>query len=290
MKTRRAVLAHGLALMCLLGGGAAWGASGNEGGSDSATPSLEAPGPYAVTSVTLPKTSSHAAVRVYYPSESLSKPFGLFVFCPGFLGPSWAYAGIGNRIASHGFVVAEMDTQLLTNGSPARGAQMIAVRQDVVAQASTAGSALFGKLDPQRVAFGGHSAGGAGTFHAAITQTDLKALIGLMPGEPSRNYAQFSGIRVPTLLLTGQNDSLASSWADGYQSQLGGQYTAVRIELAGASHLAPLTYFASQASQARVAKYMAAWLARYLNDDLRYEGLYTAKQADMSGFKVIGAP
>jgi len=250
---------------------------------------LEAIGPFATAKATLPTSTDYGnGTTVYYPTNRTVGSYGLLVLCPGFVSTAGLYAGIAQRIASHGFVVAVVSTKSLLDQPQARGAQIIAVMKAVLAQNKTQAVPYAGLIDLNRVAFSGHSAGGSGTFYAAATNPQVKALVGLMPGEPGTNFTPFAGIRIPTLILTAQNDALANSWARPYFTSLDTSLPAARIELTGLGHLSLWTT-SSQASQGKVAKYTTAWLKRFVDDDTRYSDFVSTLAADMSAFESHGS-
>lgn len=251
--------------------------------------SLEATGPFAIGKTTLPNSADYGnGTQVYYPTDRTSGSYGLLVICPGFVSAVGLYSGIAQRIASHGFVVAVVASKSLLDQPKPRGAQMIAVMNAVLAQNKVQAVPYAGQVDPQRVAFSGHSAGGAGTFYAAATNPQLKALVGLMPGEPGTNFAPFAGIRIPTLILTAEGDSLANSWSTPYYASLDTSLPAAKIELAGLGHLS-LWSTSSQASQGKVAKYVTAWIKRFVDEDTRYSSFVSTQGADMSAFASHGS-
>jgi dienelactone hydrolase len=257
-------------------------------GPDPTVASLEAKGPYAVKTAKLPSSAGYgSATTVYYPSGSKGETFGLAVFCPGFVSAASLYSNAAQRVASHGFVVVIVSTLSLIDQPKKRGAQIEAVEKAVLAQNKVPAVAYAGLIDEGRVAFGGHSAGGAGTFYAAANHPELKALVGWMAGEPGTNFKPFASINIPTLLITGQNDALASSWARPYFKQLNPDMPAVMVEMASTNHLASWNT-ASAASQGKLAKYTIAWLKRFVDEDTRYTPFVSSKAADMSDFGLHG--
>lgn len=250
--------------------------------------SLEAVGPFKVASSKLVASSQYgSATTVFYPTDRTVGSYGLFVLCPGFVSAASLYSGIAQRIASHGFVVAVVSTNSLFDQPKARGTQIGAVLSAVIAQNKTKAVAYAGLVDETRVAFGGHSAGGSGTFYAAATHPEVKALVGLMAGEPGTNFKPFAGIRIPSLLLNAQNDALANAWSSPYYTQLGDTVPAAHIILADTNHLAPWTT-SSQAIQGKVAKYATAWVKRFLDEDTRYTSFVKTSASDMSTFEFKG--
>jgi dienelactone hydrolase len=251
--------------------------------------SLEAAkGPFAISNAKLPASSEYgAASTVYYPTDRAAGKHGLLVLCPGFVSSASQYSGVAQRIASHGFVVAVVSTKTLLDLPKARSVQIVAVMKAVLAQNKVPAVAYAGLVDESRVAFSGHSAGGAGTFYAAATNPQVKALIGIMPGEPSSNFTPFAGIRIPSLILTGETDTIANTWSRPYFESLSADLPAAKIELGGTGHLASWST-SSAAQQGKVAKYMTAWVKRFLDDDTRYTPFIKTAASDMSVFATKG--
>lgn len=250
---------------------------------------LEGTGPFAIAKTTLPSSADYGnGTTVYYPTDRSAGSYGLLVICPGFISAVGLYSGIAQRIASHGFVVSVVATKSLFDQPKPRGAQMIAVMNAVLAQNKVLAVPYAGQVDAQRVAFSGHSAGGSGTFYAAATNPQLKALVGLMPGEPGTDFTPFAGIRIPTLILTAESDSLANSWARPYFQGLDPSLPAAQIEMDGMGHLSLWTT-SSQTSQGRIAKYVTAWVKRFVDEDTRYTSFVGAQGLDMSAFARHGS-
>lgn len=73
---------------------------------------------------------------------------------------------MGQRIASHGFVVLLLTSNRPTDGPTFRSDQLIAAREWLQGQA---GGTLRGILDPGRYAYSGHSFGGGGSLLAGVS-------------------------------------------------------------------------------------------------------------------------
>ncbi len=276
-------------VLALAGASTAWADTATWKGPAPTDAWISAKGPFALGTSRLPSSSAYgSATTVYHPTDRSVGRYGLVVLCPGFVSSASLYAGIAQQIASHGFVVAVVSTKSLFDQPKARGEQLVAVMKAVIAQNAVQAVPYAGLVDTHRVAFMGHSAGGAGTFYAAATRPELKALVGLMAGEPSTNLTPFAGIRIPTLVLTAENDALANSWSKPYYESLDGSYPATWVEIAGANHLSLWTT-ASTASQARVGKYALAWVKRFLDEDTRYTPFVSTRSTDLSNFATKGS-
>ncbi len=276
-------------LLALAGASTAWADTATWKGPAPTDAWISAKGPFALGTSRLPSSSAYgSATTVYHPTDRSVGRYGLVVLCPGFVSSASLYAGIAQQIASHGFVVAVVSTKSLFDQPKARGEQLVAVMKAVIAQNAVQAVPYAGLVDTHRVAFMGHSAGGAGTFYAAATRPELKALVGLMAGEPSTNLTPFAGIRIPTLVLTAENDALANSWSKPYYESLDGSHPVTWVEIAGANHLSLWTT-ASTASQARVGKYALAWVKRFLDEDTRYTPFVSTRSTDLSNFATKGS-
>ena len=100
-------------------------------------------------------------------------------------------------------------------------------------------------------------------MNAVLAHNNAQAVVyaDLIPDEPGTNVAPFAGIRIPTLILTGEIDSLANSGATSTQA----------------------------ASQGKVAKYVAAQVKRLMDEATRYTSFIRSKATDMSAFAQHGS-
>lgn len=123
------------------------------------TSGVEGDGPFMTTQDL--SGGPHGQSGLFYPTElgrdGLAHP--IFVWgCGGGSTPS-SYAMHMNRIASHGFVVIAEVEAIGDNGTP-----MTEAIDWLTAENARSGSTFFGKLDPSRIAAGGHSIGSVNTF------------------------------------------------------------------------------------------------------------------------------
>jgi dienelactone hydrolase len=197
---------------------------------------------------------------MYYPSNS-NETFGGLVIAPGFTASSGAYAGLARRVASHGFVVLAMDTNTILDFPDSRGQQMLRAL-DYLAQGSP--TQVRSRLDSTRMAVAGHSMGGGGTLRAANDRATLQAAVPLQPWHSTKSW---SGIRVPTMIMGAQNDSIASvtSHSEPFYNSMSNAPERAYVELRSESH------FAASSNAADQGRAMVAWLKRYVDDDTRYE-------------------
>ena len=131
-------------------------ASGYQKGPAPTVASLEAKGPFATATATLPAGADFGSgTTVYYPTDRSVGSFGLLVLCPGFVSTASLYAGIAQRIASHGFVVTVVSTKSLTDQPKARGAEInVAIAVGVDETAAVALAANLCEVVPAGLADG----------------------------------------------------------------------------------------------------------------------------------------
>jgi dienelactone hydrolase len=268
--TRRLVLtrlALGLSLSCAL-----WGASnaslaaGFERGPAPTKAALEAPGPYTVTSFTISradgKAYDHGGATVYYPANG-TETYGLVALAPGFIGSQPVYAPLAQRMASHGFVVINLDTLNVLDQPELRAKALAGALKQVSNLVITGKSAFTAKVDISRQAVVGHSMGGGGALLAATADPALKAAVPITPWNVSTR--DFSKDQVPTLVLSCEKDFIAPNAQHAYPfyNGLSADLPRAQVEVGGADHLCPTT----------LAKAVIAWLKRFVDEDTRYDAL-----------------
>lgn len=87
----------------------------NQKGPDPTQASIEAVGPYAVSTRAL-KGSGFGSGMVYSPNAAGS--YALVAVCPGFVSAQSSIAQISRRLATHGFVVVTIDTNTFDSPQP----------------------------------------------------------------------------------------------------------------------------------------------------------------------------
>jgi hypothetical protein len=218
--------------------------------------SIAAPmGPFAVSSVQVPRGNGFGGGVIYFPTTTSQGTFGGLAISPGFNGTWSGIAWLGPRLASQGFVVFGIDTNTLTDNQSSRGTQLLAAL-DFLTQRSSVRS----RVDANRLAVAGHSMGGGGAFSASLRRPSLWAVIGNAPFWPS----SLSTERVPTLITAMQNDSLVGQNRNNYNSIPAGTEKAY-VEVAGAGH--------NQIGQptTAIARTWIPWLKIFLDRDTRYQ-------------------
>jgi predicted dienelactone hydrolase len=199
---------------------------------------------------------------VYYPNDTSQGTFAAIAVSPGFLSPKSLMQWAGPKIASHGFVVAVIETNSLFDIPGSRASQMQAVLRHLTSSSGPA--AVRSRIDATRLGAMGHSMGGGGALEVGDRNSNprVKAVVGLQPWD----IGSFIGMDVPTMIIGAQNDLIASvgSHAEPFYDQIIGaekQY----VELRGEGHLVGVTDHTIQSRSA------LAWFKRYLDNDTRYD-------------------
>jgi dienelactone hydrolase len=220
---------------------------------------LAAGGPYAISSTGVVFASGFGGGTIYYPTTTGDGTFGGVVVAPGFLASSANYAALAQRVASHGFVVFAINTTTIFDIPQSRGQQILAALNYLTGQSS-----VRNRVDPNRLAVAGHSMGGGGTLEAARQRPSLQAAVPLQPWHTTSNW---SGIRVPTMIVGAQADTIApvATMSEPFYQSIPASSEKAYAELAGASH------FAGNSNPAYQGRSMVVWLKRYVDDDTRYE-------------------
>ncbi|WP_198943121.1 poly(ethylene terephthalate) hydrolase family protein [Actinophytocola xanthii] len=226
------------------------------------TSSIEASrGPFATASVTVSRSSvsGFGGGTIYYPTSTAEGTFGAVAISPGFTAPQSAVAWLGPRLASQGFVVMTIDTLSTLDQPDSRGAQLLAAL-DYVRNTSSVRS----RVDGTRLGVMGHSMGGGGSLAASRTRPALQAAIPLTPWHGTKSW---STVRVPTMIIGAENDSVApvSSHSEPFYTSMSAAPEKAYLELNNASHSAPTS------ANTTVARFSISWLKRFIDNDTRYE-------------------
>ena len=234
-------------------------------GPDPTVAGLERNGTFTVRTTTV---SSLAAVgfgkgTIYYPTAAGS--YGVIAISPGFTAYQSSISWMGTRLASHGFVVITIDTNTTSDQPDSRGSQLKAALDKVVSLSTGRTHVLYGKVDGSRLSVAGHSMGGGGTLAAARDNPSYKAAVPLAPWHTTKSWSR---VTVPTLIIGGENDSIAgvSSHSIPFYTSLPSSTKKAYMELNNADH-----FFPQASSQyPLVGKYMISWFKRFVDSDTRY--------------------
>ncbi|MEU6077236.1 alpha/beta hydrolase [Micromonospora sp. NPDC047074] len=218
-------------------------------------------GPFATASQSVSSLSvtGFGGGVIYYPTSTAEGTFGAVAISPGYTAAWSSIDWLGPRIASHGFVVIGIETNTRLDQPDSRGRQLLAALDYL-----TERSSVRSRIDASRLAVSGHSMGGGGSLEAAVARPTLQAAVPLAPWNLDKSW---SDVRVPTLIVGGETDSIApvSSHSEPFYTSIPASSEKAYLELNGASHFFPQTVNTPTARQA------VAWLKRFVDDDTRYE-------------------
>ncbi|GAA3754615.1 alpha/beta hydrolase family protein [Micromonospora maritima] len=218
-------------------------------------------GPFATSSVNVSSLSvtGFGGGVIYYPTSTAEGTFGAVAISPGYTATWSSLSWLGPRIASHGFVVIGIETNTLLDQPDSRGRQLLAAL-DYLTQRSS----VRGRIDSSRLAVAGHSMGGGGSLEAAASRPSLQAAVPLAPWNLDKSWSE---VRVPTLIIGGETDSIApvATHSIPFYNSIPSSAEKAYLELNGANHFFPQTVNTPLAKQA------VAWLKRFVDDDTRYE-------------------
>lgn len=211
------------------------------------------------TSVSSLSVTGFGGGTIYYPTTTSAGTFGGLAISPGYTASQSSIAWLGPRLASQGFVVFTIDTNSRFDFPDSRGRQLQSALNYL-----TQSSSVRSRVDSTRLAVAGHSMGGGGTLSAADANPALQAAVPLQPWHSDKTWG---GVRVPTMIIGAQNDTIASvtTHSEPFYNSIPASSEKAYLELRGASH------FVSNSPDTTTAKYMISWLKRYVDNDTRYE-------------------
>lgn len=238
--------------------------------------SLGRPGRYQVAYYSqLPPVPEFSAATLYFPANR-ADDFGGVVVAPGFIEKQENIQWWGNHLASHGFAVLVLDTNEPRDDPFLRAEALMAGVRLLRSENTRMGSTLRGKILEDRMAIMGHSMGGGGTLLAANENSaELKAAIPFTPWLPD---ADFSAVTVPTLLIAGEIDRVASvaehAWPH-YQT-LNNASPRMYMEIKGGNHFIANSLTENEGLNPNidvhdlVGSMAVAWLKLFMDGDESY--------------------
>ncbi|HET7791963.1 MAG TPA: alpha/beta hydrolase [Rhizobacter sp.] len=234
-------------------------------GPDPTVSALETNGTFATRTTTVSRLSASGfgGGTIYYPTATGS--YGVVAVSPGFTAYQSSISWIGSRLASHGFVVITIDTNTTSDQPDSRARQLKAALDKVVSLSTSRTNVLYGKVDSSRLAVAGHSMGGGGTLAAARDYPTLKAAVPLAPWHTTKS---FSTVRVPTLIIGADGDTVAgvATHSIPFYTSLPSSTPKGYLELANEDHFFPQ----DSGEYGLVGKYMISWFKRFVDNDTRY--------------------
>ena len=237
-------------------------ASPYERGPNPTLSSLQASsGPFAIatTSVSDLSTPGFGAADIYYPTTTAQGTFGAVAIAPGFTATRSTMAWLARRVASHGFVVININTNSTFDQPASRGGQLLAALDYLVGSSS-----VRTRVDRNRQAVMGHSMGGGGSLEAISDRPSIQAAVPLTPWNLDKTWSE---VRTPTLVIGAENDSIApvGSHSIPFYNSIPAAAEKAYLELNGASHFAP------NSTNTTIGVSSVAWLKRFVDDDTRYD-------------------
>ncbi|GAA2377566.1 alpha/beta hydrolase family protein [Dactylosporangium salmoneum] len=200
---------------------------------------------FAVASAQFTFTRAGRTLRtvVWYPKSS--GRFPLVLWSHGLHGSPEGYAGVTQKIAAAGFVVAapaypftnDKADPFNQNDMANQPADASAVITEVLKQDTQSGSVLAGRIDTAHVGAAGHSAGGyttAGLLSGSTRDARLKGAVIVSGGSMG---GKFTGAATPVLFIHGDADTTvpyssgkslydSCTWPKGFLTLLGGDHGA----------------------------------------------------------------
>jgi dienelactone hydrolase len=236
-------------------------------GPDPSQASIQADGPFAISSQTVDRVAQGFGGATVY-SPNTAGTYALVVLCPGFLEGQNAISDVGQRLATHGFVVATIDTLTRLDFPSSRATQLLSAVQTVSALNT---GPVAGKIDTSRIVVGGHSMGGGGTLEASATNPAIKAGLPIAPFHFVRQF----DTSVPQLISGGSSDNIAPPGAHSipFFEMLPDATPKIYAELAGAGHF----FVSNTPPNQPINKFLLSWTKRFADNDLRYEQFVTAE-------------
>ena len=233
-------------------------------GPDPTDASIQVDGPFAVSTTTISRSAAtgFGGATVYVPNTAGT--YAVVAFCPGFTATQSSIAVLGKRLATHGFVVATIDTNSVYDQPESRGTQLRAALNQVVAL-NNGTTIARGKIDGTRMVVTGHSMGGGGTLFASRSNTALKAGVPLAPySAGTKSFAT----PVPQMIIGGESDTIApvSSHSISFYNGLPDATPKVYVAINNADHFFPN----SSAPNQPTSKLQIAWIKRFADNDARY--------------------
>jgi dienelactone hydrolase len=233
-------------------------------------------GPFATASMSVPAGHGFNGGMVYYPTDTSLGTWGAVAIVPGYSALfADEEAWMGPWLSSFGFVVIGVETNSRTDSADARGTELLAALDYLTTQ-----SPVRDRVDPNRTAVLGHSAGGAGAMLAAERRPALKAAIGLAPGSPVGNLSLATD-SVPTMVIGGQNDAVVTpSYLSGLYATMPASTQSAFAQIAGADHV-----YYTHPNNVEM-KLLIPWLKTFLDNDTRYTPFLCPAPPDPSAISI----
>jgi dienelactone hydrolase len=226
----------------------------------------------------------YGGATIFYPTDA-EAPFGMIVFCPGFLGTQASDAKWGPFFASHGIVFMNIDTNAPSDSVLARQKAEMDALESLKAEQTREGSPLKGKLDLNRVSLMGWSMGSGGALLNGKKHPEIKAIVGLTNHSATAGGAEPTrGLTVPTLLLAGTGDTatLGLAMSQPVYEVIPDTTPKLLYEVVGATHF---DFNDPAFLDGAPARFALSWEKVYLEGDTRYQQFLLDKGPKASDFR-----
>jgi pimeloyl-ACP methyl ester carboxylesterase len=241
-------------------------------------------GSYTVMSYTMGFADSpdYGAATIYYPTPFEATPFAALSAVGGFTTTQSVMVPWATWLASHGFIVINIDTNT-TSDQPAQRATALYGALETLRQENTrSGSPLLGHVRTTHMGVIGWSMGGGGAMLAASEHSNLKAVVALSPwgGTAATNS-------VPALILGASADALSMDMPAGLYDALPAATPRLLFIASGGSTSTANT---PSGLSGDIGRFGVAWFRVFLDGDMRYRQLLTTPQAATSRFNSAALP
>lgn len=232
---------------------------------------LDRNGPYRHRSYSVGRGRDHGGGTVYYPTDA-QPPFAYAVYYPPYTATQIAYAAWGPFFASHGIVLATMDSVTVGDYPPRRAKGITEAMAGLRAENTRSNSPLFGKLDEARGGVLGWSMGGGGVWIASGEHPEWKSAVTLAGHNITATGWEQSARRstVPTLMLNGATDLTilgGFGQSDGAYRLIPQSTPKILYVFGQLGHFA---WGSPSAGGRAVGRYVMAWEKTFLEGDERY--------------------
>jgi pimeloyl-ACP methyl ester carboxylesterase len=193
--------------------------------------------PVVATSVQAPVDGATLATDLYTPQSG--GPYPTIVLRHGFLRGKQNFVAWGKHLASRGFVAIIPTSRAPAAPNPAVDSDdMLALLDWAKAQSGQTGSPLQSKVDEQRLAVIGHSAGGLAAALAAAKRPTLRAAVLFDPVDVGPGAAAAPTTKMPVAVLFAEPGAcnLQGNYVPIYQTFGGPRFG---LKVIGAQHCAP---------------------------------------------------
>lgn len=226
---------------------------------------IQKEGPYTVATQSITGTGFRSGT-IYVPTAPGT--YAVVAMSPGFGAVEGWIKNMGQRLATHGFVVVTIQTNTLLDFAGSRASQLLAVLKAVTSQKT---GIVAGKVDESRQVVAGWSMGGGGALEAAALAPGLKASVAFAPWDFSA--AKFNAIEIPTCIIgaTGDTTAPVSMHAQKFYDAIPAKVPKMLAVIQGSNHFFPATA-SEPASYTNIS-----WVKRFADGDMRYSPFLNAK-------------